>query len=111
LRLFSARRIEVFTGLYLIDTSTKKAAGEYDKSYIYMEKISNKDINRYFSLLGPYDKAGGFSIEGAGSIIFDNIRGSYFNILGLPMAKLAKLFKKLDLDILDFIKNRGRPIF
>ena len=54
--------------------------------------------------LGPYDRAGGFSIEGPGAIIFDDIKGSYFNVLGLPMGKLAELFEKTGSDILDFIK-------
>jgi len=46
-----------------------------------------------------------FSIEGVGSLIFDNISGSYFNILGLPMMKLTELFRELGLDILDFINT------
>jgi septum formation protein len=63
----------------------------------------NALFKKYFKLLGPYDKAGGFSIEGVGSLIFDNISGSYFNILGLPMIKLSKLFSEIGLDVLDFI--------
>ncbi|NQT28291.1 MAG: Maf family protein, partial [Candidatus Omnitrophica bacterium] len=47
------------------------------------------------------DKAGGFSIEGPGTLIFDNIQGSFYNILGLPMHKLNHLFKKLGLDLLE----------
>lgn len=101
---FSGRRIEVYTGLCILDTSTSKKAVDYDKSEIWVAKIKKKEIKRYFHLLGPYDKAGGFSIEGVGSIFFDNIKGSYFNILGLPMIKAKELFKKIGLNIADFIK-------
>ena len=104
LRKFSGKKIEVFTGLFLVDTSSGKTAGGYEKSSLYVQKISGADIDKYFNLLGPYDKAGGFSIEGVGSILFDDIRGSYFNILGLPMIKLTELFKRLELDIADFIR-------
>jgi predicted house-cleaning NTP pyrophosphatase (Maf/HAM1 superfamily) len=34
--------------------------------------------------------------------VYDDIKGSYFNILGLPMIKLKELFENIDLDILDF---------
>jgi len=81
----------------------KKASG-YDKSDISVRPISDAEAEKYFRLLGPYDKAGGFSIEGVGSLIFDDIRGSYFNILGLPMIKLAELFRETGFDILDFIE-------
>ena len=104
LKKFSGKRIEVFTGLFLADTCSGKSAGGYEKSSLYVQKMGGKDIDKYFKLLGPYDKAGGFSIEGVGSILFDDIRGSYFNILGLPMIKLAELFKKIGLDIADFIE-------
>jgi len=60
-------------------------------------------LDRYFKLLSPYDKAGGFSIEGIGSLLFDNIRGSYFNILGLPMIKLGELFSEIGDDILNYV--------
>ena len=69
-----------------------------------VKRIPSRDIDKYFKLLGPYDKAGGFSIEGVGSLVFDDITGSYFNVLGLPMGKLQELFLKLELDLLDYIR-------
>ena len=39
------------------------------------------------------------------AFLFDDIEGSYFNILGLPMIKLGELFKEVGLDILDYVKN------
>jgi len=100
---FSAKKLDVYTGMYILDTESNKSASGYEKSSISVCKLAPNQINRYFDALKPYDKAGGFSIEGVGSIVFDNIRGSYFNILGLPMGKLAKLFAKIDLNMLDYI--------
>ena len=108
LKKFSGQEIEVYTGVCVIDTASGKKASGYDKSAISVRVISDGEIEKYFRLLGPYDKAGGFSIEGAGSLIFDNIRGSYFNILGLPMMKMAELFKEAGLDILDHIEAGER---
>jgi septum formation protein len=104
-RAFSGNTLEVVSGVCVIDTATDKSACGTAKSLLRAQKTPDKDISRYFDALRPYDKAGGFSIEGIGSFIYDDIKGSYFNILGLPMILLKNLFEKIGLDILDFCKN------
>lgn len=101
--MFSGRYLEVHTGICVIDTSTGEKSAGVDTSDIRVAAIKEKDAEKYFRLLGPYDKAGGFSIEGIGSMLFDNIFGSYFNILGLSMMKLRDLFDEIGLDILDYV--------
>jgi len=104
LKAFSGQTIAVYSGLCLVDITKDKTVCGVDKTILKVKKISDRDITRFFLRLGPYDRAGGFSIEGPGSIIFDDLKGSYFNVLGLPMGKLAKLFEKLGRDILDFME-------
>jgi septum formation protein len=103
LERFSGNYIEVYTGLCVLDNTTAQIVSDVDVSDISVARISKADIEKCFHMLGPYDKAGGFSIEGVGSIIFDDIKGSYFNILGMSMMKLKELFSKLDFDIFDFV--------
>jgi len=103
LKAMSGKKIFVYTGLCVIDAKKKKSVLDYEKSEVKVKKIKPSDIPRYFKLLGPYDKAGGFSIEGVGSFLFDDIKGSYFNVLGLPTAKLKDMFKRLGVDILKII--------
>jgi septum formation protein len=103
LRRFSGGEIEVYTGLCVIRTDSGQKATGYEKSALRVVKLSASEEEKYFRLLAPYDKAGGFSIEGIGALLFDNIDGSYFNILGLPMIRLGKLFAEVNLDILDFV--------
>lgn len=103
LKAFSGERIAVYSGLYLIDKPGGKCVCGVDRTDLKVKRIQDKDIEKYFLKLGPYDRAGGFSIEGPGAIIFDDIKGSYFNVLGLPMSKLAELFNRLGYDILDFM--------
>jgi len=105
LKTMSGKTISVYTGVCIIDARTGKIAAGCECSLVNVKSIRPADIERYFRLLGPYDKAGGFSIEGAGSLIFDDIKGSYFNVLGLPMGKLDELFRRLDADILGFIRK------
>ncbi|RKY41482.1 MAG: septum formation protein Maf [Candidatus Makaraimicrobium thalassicum] len=103
LKRFSGTEVEVYTGLCVILPCEGKKAAGFEKSSLRVALLTDSQVERYFRLLGPYDKAGGFSIEGVGSLLFDNIRGSYFNILGLPMIKLRELFEQAGLDILDHI--------
>lgn len=105
LKALSGNVVFVYTGLCLWDIEKNRSAEDFDKTELKVKKISPKDINRYLELLKPYDKAGGFSIEGPGSLLFDDLAGSYFNVLGLPMGKLEELFKKIGYNILDFIRE------
>jgi septum formation protein len=103
LKYSNDNKVYVYTGLYLLDKKSGVGLGAYDKTEIKVKKIGKKDVPIYFKLIKSYDKAGGFTMEGLGMIIFDNIKGSYFNVLGLPMGKLEELFKKLGYNILDFV--------
>ena len=101
---FSGSRIKVYSGIHIMDLDNSKEASGFEETLLRIKKIPHMDIDKYFRLLGPYDKAGGFSIEGVGSIVFDDISGSYFNVLGLPMGKLQELFRRIRLDLLDFVR-------
>jgi len=106
LKEMSGKTIGVYTGLCVIDVKKENLISDYEKSLVTVKELKNEEIAGYFKLLGPYDKAGGFSIEGPGSFIFDDIKGSYFNVLGLPTAKLKEMFEKLGVSILKEIRAR-----
>ena len=99
LKVFSGKTLLVYTGLCVVDSKRGKLASGVDVSKIHVKKLSREKIDKFIKIAGPYDKAGGFSIEGHGTFIFDNIEGSFYNILGLPMMKLDELFEKLGVDI------------
>ena len=103
LKKFQGEKVEVYSGVCVINSSTGEKTAGYDKSELVVASLSDEEVEKLFRLLGPYDKAGGFSIEGVGSLLFDDIKGSYFNILGLSMMKLRQLFAEIGLDIADFI--------
>lgn len=104
LEKLSGAEVEVFTGLFVIDTGTGRSSTISQRSVLYPTDLTNGELEKYFDFLGPYDKAGGFSIEGPGGLVFDDIRGSYFNILGLPLGGLRKVLKDIGIDILDLIE-------
>jgi len=101
LRLFSGKTIRVYTAVYVIDAKSGKSAGGIEASKVRVRRLSREKQDKFIKLSAPYDKAGGFSIEGPGTFVFDDIEGSFYNILGLPMIKLAELFEKLGMDLWD----------
>ncbi len=107
LKRFSGSDIEVFTGLCVIDGISGRKSVGVDMSELNVVPLCDKEVERFFPLMGPYDKAGGFTMEGPGAMLFDDIRGSYFNILGLPMMKLRSMFVEIGLDILDFVQIKN----
>jgi septum formation protein len=99
LNAFSAKTILVYTGLCVIDIEGRKSASGVDVSKVHVKRLSRRKIDKFVKIAGPHDKAGGFSIEGPGTFVFDNIEGSFYNILGLPMMKLGELFEKLGVEL------------
>jgi septum formation protein len=45
----------------------------------------------------PYDKAGGYAVQGKASFLISEIRGSYTNVVGLPLCEVVEALKKLGL--------------
>lgn len=99
LRLLSQRPQWVYTGLAVIDIDNNKTFTDYDKTKIYMQRLSDGQIRNYLKRVSPLDKAGSFDIQGLGGIFIDRIEGCFYNVVGLPLAKLARILKKTGVDI------------
>jgi septum formation protein len=90
----------VYTGLAVIDAATGKMLVDYEKTRVFMSPLTNQEMDRYHKKVNPFDKAGGFDIEGWGSIFIHRIEGCYSNVIGLPMAKLHQMLKKFGVSAL-----------
>lgn len=84
----------VYTGVALIDTLTGKSLVEHERTRVFMNVLDDAEIDRYHREVPPMDKAGGFDIEGRGGLFIPRIEGCYFNVVGLPLARLAAMLKK-----------------
>lgn len=94
LRLLSRRPQSVYSGIAVYDAGKRKLFTDYEKTRISMIPLSDKEIAAYFRRVSPLDKAGAFDIQGLGGIFIDRIEGCYYNVVGLPLAKLFRLLKK-----------------
>jgi septum formation protein len=56
--------------------------------------LSSRDIDAYLATGEPYDKAGGYGIQGPGALLVDRLRGSYTNVMGLPLKETLALLAR-----------------
>ncbi len=103
LKLLFTRPQWVYTGVAVIDTRTKQTILDYEKTKVFMSHLMDDEIDRYHKKVSPLDKAGGFDIEGYGSIFIRRIEGCYTNVIGLPVAKLANILRKLGVTVLSLV--------
>ena len=57
--------------------------------------LSDSEIEDYVSSGEPMDKAGAYGIQGLGCTLVEGIGGDYFNVVGLPVARVVREIKKI----------------
>ena len=60
-----------------------------------MKGLTFDEIEWYVQTGEPFDKAGGYAIQGVGSFMVESIRGSYTNVVGLPLCELIQMLSRL----------------
>jgi len=93
----------LYTGIAIIDKDSNRVLLDYEKTKVYMDKLTDKEIDRYFSYVSPLDKAGSFDIQGRGAFFIRRIEGCFYNVVGLPLRKLYCMLKKLQVKVFAFI--------
>jgi septum formation protein len=100
LEKLSGKRVDILTGLTIIDIDFKKKISVTDIAKVYIKKLDTKEIDNYIASGEPMDKAGAFAIQGLGAIIIRKVEGDFMSIMGLPLFILAKELKKLGVSVL-----------
>lgn len=99
LKTLSAKPHWLYSGLAVIDRRTNRAAVDYEKTRIYMDKLSDRQIKEYFRSVSPMDKAGSFDIQGRGALFIRRIEGCFYNVVGLPIRKLYWMLKEVGVKV------------
>ena len=99
LKKLSQRPQWLYTGIAVIDKDKHKTLLDYEKTKIFMDKLTDKEIDDYFAQDSPLDKAGSFDIQGRGAFFIRRIEGCFYNVVGLPLRKLYRMLKILKIDI------------
>ncbi len=101
IKSLSGNEHRVYSGICVFDTKTGRAETDFECTKVYFKTLSDLQIREYILTDEPYDKAGGYAIQGVSGAFVERIDGDYYNVVGLPLDKLIKLMKdKFDFDLI-----------
>jgi septum formation protein len=95
LRLLNNRWHTVLTGVAVIEPGTSKTVVACEETQVKFAAMSDEEIRWYVETGEPMDKAGAYAIQGLGSRFISEIRGDYFNVVGLPVRLLYELMSSV----------------
>jgi len=98
LRLLSGQTHEVMTGICLLKDQGRLV--HVETTDVRMARLTEAEIAWYVGTGEPFDKAGGYAVQGLGARFIEGIDGSYSNVVGLPISRLYTLMKELGCAIL-----------
>lgn len=96
----AGRSHKVVTGVVVTDPVTGRLHGATEETEVFFRPLDPQAIRTYVATGEPADKAGAYAVQGVGSLLVERIVGDYFNVVGLPLGCLSKLFKLFDVDLL-----------
>jgi septum formation protein len=69
-------------------------------SIVTFRELTESEIDKYAATGEPYDKAGGYAIQGLGAVFIERLEGSYSGVMGLPLFETAALLREAGVKIL-----------
>ncbi len=88
LKQLQGRTHEVVTGVCLIHLRGHRQKIFAESTSVRFRPLDTGQINDYLARIDPLDKAGAYAIQEHGDEIVDDIKGSYSNVVGLPLERL-----------------------
>jgi len=95
LRRLSGQDHRVLTGFSVCHSRRGESDREVVQTVVRMKPFTSAEIDWYVGTGEPYDKAGGYAIQGIGSFMIESIQGSYTNVVGLPLCELIQMLNRL----------------
>ncbi|MGQ9756161.1 MAG: Maf family protein [Desulfotomaculales bacterium] len=113
LSLLQGRCHQVYTGVAVRRVEDEFFAVGHEVTTVRFRPVTKREIDLYVATGEPMDKAGAYAVQGLGAIFVDRIEGCFFNVVGLPLARLYTLMRECGADILslrkDLIDRSGIP--
>ena len=91
----SGRTHEVRTAVVVNDGKSHELHVAVSVSQVTFAKLTEAQIKAYVQTDEPYDKAGGYAVQGLAGLFIEHIAGSYSGIMGLPVYETAQLLAKI----------------
>ncbi|WP_050615922.1 Maf family protein [Bacillus testis] len=78
----------VFTGVCMMTNESYRCF--YEETIVTFWELDSQDIHAYIDSGEPFDKAGSYGIQGKAALFVKEIQGDYYNVVGLPVSRLAR---------------------
>jgi septum formation protein len=88
LKMLSGRTHAVLTGVTMIRLPDAERINFVESTLVHFAQLSSEEIARYLATEEPHDKAGAYAIQGRAGRFIPRIEGCYFNVVGLPLARV-----------------------
>lgn len=98
LRSLAGRSHRVLTGVHVVHDGSE--AGAVETTQVWIRDLTDDEITAYLATGEPFDKAGGYGIQGAGGMFVTRIEGSDSNVVGLPLATVVRLAAEVGVTLL-----------
>jgi len=95
LKSLQGRKHSVYSGIVVINTAKNVIKQESLATEVTFSEISDDEILEYIKTGEPLDKAGAYGIQGIGGIFVKEIKGCYYNVVGLPLNKLKFMLEEV----------------
>lgn len=95
LRRLSGHTHQVYTGVSIICKKMNLSITFYEATDVTMQELSDEEIKDYLKTNESHDKAGAYAIQGYGARYISQIRGDYYNVVGLPVHRLYERLKEI----------------
>lgn len=94
----SGREHTVCTGVTVCQGDRYRT--EVETTTVKFRPLTEAEIRSYIRTGEPMDKAGSYGIQGRGALLVEGIQGDYFNVMGLPVLRLARILADFGVDLL-----------
>jgi MAF protein len=105
LRYLSGRTHEVKTAVVLASYPDLKELSHIETTEVTFRSLTEEEIRKYVMSGDPMDKAGGYGIQGEGQKFVSQVKGSFDNVVGLPMEIVLKMFEIMENGQLEAIQK------
>lgn len=95
LEKLSGRTHSVITGVAVIRLPDAERRTFVESTLVHFVQLGDDEITRYLATEEPHDKAGAYAIQGRAGRYIPRIEGCYFNVVGLPLARLTQALAEL----------------
>lgn len=95
LRHLSGKEHRVLTGFSVLHLEKGKGDRGAVQTAVKVRKLTQLEMEWYVETGEPFDKAGGYAVQGIGSFMIESIKGSYTNVVGLPLCELIQMLSRL----------------